>query len=157
MADYTTVRFELVINDAPKSLNAGGAGSRAHWAVANAEKKRWQGLILAQLLLCKVPKSMVRCRTDAEIVWRRNARRDSTNYLAPVVKPLADVLAPPRHLYHKIAGQRIAVPNHAPRWLEDDTDEFFQFNGLRFRVAPDELPPLVKAQLRIHLEADYAY
>lgn len=152
-------RVELAVNEAPSSVNAGGGGSRRHWAIANREKKRWEGMWLVQMLASRIPRGMVQCTANAEIVFRRKARRDSTNWLSPLIKPLADVLAPPASLYPKqlqVPGQpRVAVVNHAPRWLPDDTDEYFRFVGLVLRVAPDELPPLVKARTTVYLEATY--
>lgn len=151
--------FVLTHPEAPASVNAGGGGSRRHWAVGHREKKRWEGILLALLLKHKVPQGMTHCHATATIRWKsRSRRRDSTNYIAPVVKPLADVLAPSQFRYVKIGEQRIAQQNHAPRWLPDDTDEFFRFGGLAFEF-PDVWPhrdPRVKAELVVRLEATYS-
>lgn len=136
--------FVLTHPEAPGSLNAGGAGSRRHWAVGYNEKKKWEGVYLMLLLAAKVPKGMTFCEATATIRWKHKNRRDSTNYLAPVVKPLADVLAPPKS-------------SDRPRWLPDDTDEFFKFNGVTFEY-PEIWPfadPRVKSELVIQLVATY--
>lgn len=131
-------RFEFHINEAPKSLNAGGNGSRRHWAVGYREKARWEGLYLVELLAARVPKAMVWCKADAVIKWRRRARRDEENYRGPISKPLADAL---------VKGG----------YLPDDTSEFFRMGELRFVIDPlNDCSPLVKAQLVVTLEAHYA-
>lgn len=137
-------RFELRINEAPKSLNEGGNGSRRHWAVGYREKARWEGLYLAELMVNRVPRGMVRCTATALIRWRpvpqwgdNQDRRDIPNYSGPISKPLADSLVK--------AG-----------YISDDTPDFFKMGELTFAI--DSLPgcsPLVKAQLTIKLEAEY--
>ena len=151
--------FTLVHPEAPASSNAGGGGSRRHWGAAHAEKQRWQGIYLVLLLKERVPQGMEHCTVTATIRWKTKRRRDSTNYIAPIVKPLADVLAPPSHLYVKRAGERVAVPNVAPRWLPDDTDEYFKFAGLDFEYASagdwSYTDLRIKAELQVRLVARY--
>lgn len=130
--------FVLSYPEAPKSLNAGGAGSRRHWSVAHQEKRRWEGLYVMLLLAEGVPTGMGHCSLEATIRWKTRARRDSTNYIAPIVKPLADAL---------VKGG----------WLPDDTDEFFRFSGLTFEY-PDVWrysDPRVKSELVVCLRASY--
>lgn len=149
--------FTLVYHEVPKSVNAGGGGSRRHWAVGAREKKRWEEIFRGLLLEQNVPKGMDHCHADLKVFWRRRARRDSTNYIAPILKPLADVLAPPSYLYHGRGNARVVVSNPAPRWLADDTDEFFEFGRLIFEYPPSwpVTDPRVKAILQIRLEARY--
>lgn len=144
----------LIYHEAPKSLNAGGAGSRRHWSVAAREKQRWESVYRGLLLERNVPKGMDHCTADILIQWKQRRRRDATNYIAPVIKPLADVLAPPDRIQGPLRGVRIDNP--APRWLPDDTDEFFEFGRIRFEYPEWEHPdPRVKAILRVRLEARY--
>jgi hypothetical protein len=130
--------FVLTHGEAPKSMNAGGGGHRVHWATARDEKRRWEGIYTLLLLAERAPTHMEFCEAEATIRWKRRNHRDSTNYLAPVVKPLADAL---------VKGG----------WLPDDTDEFFKFEGVSFEY-PEEWPhrdPRVKAELVIRLVARY--
>ena len=144
--------FELVINEAPRSMN-----ERVHWRVVAADKTRWEEMFRLALMEQKVPRGMVHATAAAVIRWRRHARRDETNYIPGVVKPFADTLSPPTHLYHRIAKgmPRIAVANNAPRWLPDDTGDYFRFEGVTFDYNKDHLPEFVKAQTIVKLEAQY--
>lgn len=133
-----TETFVLTHLEAPKSMNAGGAGSRQHWAVGYREKQRWEGIYTMLLLGRRVPTGMASCTANAVIRWKNRNRRDSTNYIAPIVKPLADAL---------VKGG----------WLPDDTDEFFSFAGVAFEY-PEVWPfrdPRTKAELVVRLEASY--
>jgi hypothetical protein len=105
--------FVLTHREVPKSMNAGGGGSRVHWATARDEKRRWEGIYAMLLLAEKVPTHMARCEAEAIIRWKHRNRRDETNYIAAIVKPLADCL---------VKGA----------WLPDDTGEFFKFRGVTF-------------------------
>lgn len=153
--------FTLTYPEAPKSLNAGGAGSRRHWSVAHREKQRWQGIYTGLLREQNVPRGMAFCRASAVIQWKQRKvggrERDSTNYIAAIVKPLADVLAPPDHLFAGKGNARTAIPNPAPRWLADDNDEYFKWDGLRFEYPEpwESLDPRVKSVLLVHLRAEY--
>lgn len=140
-----TREFVLTHPDAPASINAGGAGSRRHWGAAHREKRKWEGIYLMLLLAAKAPKGMSFCEAEATVRWKHRNRRDSTNYIAPILKPLADVLAPPRG-------------SNQPRWLPDDTDEYFKFSGLTFEY-PEVWPyadPRVKSELVVRLSATYS-
>lgn len=130
--------FVLTHREVPKSMNAGGGGSRVHWATARDEKKRWEGIYAMLLLAERVPTHMQRCHAEAIIRWKNRNRRDETNYIASVVKPLADCL---------VKGG----------WLPDDTGEFFKFGGVTFEF-PSDWPhrdPRVKGELVIRLVATY--
>lgn len=108
--------FVLSHGDTPKSLNAGGAGSRAHWGVAHRQKKVWEGIWLAELLKQKVPKNMTHVNIAATIRWWYSAQprdHDVDNYLPGLLKPLQDCLVK--------AG-----------YIADDTPEFLTFTGLAF-------------------------
>ena len=138
-----TRTFVLTVRDCPKSVNAGGGGSRSHWSKAYAEKKRFEGLFLQQLMLERVPTGMTHCNASITVRWKRRNHRDKTNYYHPIVKPLADVLAPP--------------PNrHAMRWLPDDTQDYFQATLNDFEY-PDEWPEaaLYVVEMVVQLECEY--
>lgn len=131
--------FVLTHREVPKSMNAGGGGSRVHWATARDEKRRWEGVYALLLLAEKVPTHMEHCTARAIIRWKHRNRRDSTNYIASIVKPLADAL---------VKGG----------WLADDTDEYFTFGGVSFEY-PEEWPysdPRVKGELVIQIVAAYS-
>lgn len=121
--------YVIRIPEAPQSMNQGGGGSRAHYMAAAREKKRWQETFRQELTLAGVPHGMVYCDIDVRLSFKNKVPgggvRDSTNYYAPVVKPLADALAPSKMVFAKLpTGKRIAIKNDAPRWLPDDTDEY---------------------------------
>jgi hypothetical protein len=116
--------YALTVTEVPKSVNAGGGGSRSHHMAAHTEKKRWEGLYLQQLMIKRVPRGMIKCYASIEVAWRRRNHRDIENYRHPIVKPLADTLAPAKN-------------SHGPRWLPDDTEEFFVVEGLTF-VYPEK-------------------
>lgn len=102
----TTLTRTLVYDDAPKSLNAGGTGSRRHWSKGYREKKEWQGIWGMLLLAEKLPRGATHVRIHVRIDFDDSRRRDSENFRPAVSKPFADAL---------VAGG----------WLADDTDEFF--------------------------------
>jgi len=137
-----TRTYVLTLRECPKSVNAGGGGSRANHFVASREKRRWQGAFLAELMIAKVPKGMTHCKADVTIRWKHKNHRDLENYRHPVVKPLADTLAPPKG-------------SHAPRWLPDDTEEFFEVTGFRFEYPPEWPSILSKVELIVKLTATY--
>lgn len=141
--------FTLTHPEAPKSLNAGGAGSRRHWAVGFREKQKWAEVFATLLEIAKVPRGMSHCRLDAVIRWKTRRRRDVTNYTAPIVKPFADVLVSGAI----IKQHRLRI---AGGWLADDTDEFFTFGTLRFEH-PDHpwTNALGNAELVLVLAAAY--
>lgn len=130
--------FELIHYATPKSLNAGGAGSRRHWGAAYREKRFWQNEAAVALLVMKVPKGMSFCTMSAMMRWKHRRRRDPENYSAPLVKPYADELVK--------AG-----------YLPDDTDEFFRFAGLTFEVwDTDTWVGLAKSVTTVTLECTYS-
>lgn len=116
-----TRTFVLTYDEVPKSLNAGGTGSRRHWSVGHKEKKRWEGIWAMLLMVERAPRGMSMVRVEAVIEVADNRKRDSENFRSAISKPLADAL---------VSGG----------WLADDTDEFFRFDGVRIRNGV-ELPP----------------
>lgn len=106
--------FILSYDEVPKSLNAGGTGSRRHWSVGYKEKRQWEGIWAALLMAERAPRGMARARIEAMIEVEDNRRRDSENFRSAISKPFADAL---------VKGG----------WLPDDTDEFFKFDGVRIR------------------------
>jgi hypothetical protein len=138
----TSRSYRLVILDVPKSLNAGGAGSRSHWSAAHREKKQWEQRYGEQLMVAGVKRGMSFCEVSVQIAWRHRRRRDSTNYYAPVIKPFADVL---------VSGG----------FLVDDTDDFFKVGRFGF-IYPEQWPVLARDArgllpgfMVITLEAEY--
>lgn len=103
--------YTISFGETPKSLNAGGAGSRRHWAVGYKEKKRWQDIWTTLLLEAKVPKGMTRVQVNATLYFPTKHRRDVENYRTSLTKPLADAF---------VSGG----------WLPDDTAEFFTLGRL---------------------------
>lgn len=131
--------FVLTHREVPKSMNRGGGGSRVHWATARDEKRRWEGIYAMLLLAERVPVRMVFCTAKALVRWKRRNHADETNYISPIVKPLADAL-------------------QKGGWLPDDTGEYFKFEGVTFEY-PEEWPyrdPRVRSELVIQLVASYA-
>lgn len=104
--------YAIRVLEAPKSMNAGGGGSRVHWAKAHREKKQWEELFLAEFMVARMPRNPAYVEVEIVVNWRRDTGADSTNYFSAVVKPLAD------------ACQQWGLPN--------DTDEFFAVRGFRF-------------------------
>lgn len=137
----TVVTTHLItIREVPKSVNAGGGGARQHHFKAHQEKKRWEGLYLAELMVGRVAPSMCFCAVDIVVKWRRRNHRDVENYRHPVVKPLADAL---------VKG----------RYLKDDTEEWFAVKDFRFEYPEGPWPwphPGMTGYMDITLEAHYA-
>lgn len=103
----STLARTLVYDDAPKSLNAGGTGSRRHWSQGYREKRQWQGIWGMLLIAEKLPRGASHVRIYVRIDFDDNRRRDAENFRPAVSKPFADAL---------VAGG----------WLADDTAEFFE-------------------------------
>ena len=136
--------FVLSYDDTPKSLNAGGAGSRRHWGPAHKEKRRWEGCWGMLLIHHKVPRGMSRVRIEAALEFADNRRRDVENYRPDLAKALGDAL---------VKGG----------WLPDDTQEFFDLGMVRIISGVDLLPwPLnrasghIKSRTTVTIEAEYA-
>lgn len=130
--------FVITYDESPKSLNAGGAGSRRHWGAAHKEKRKWEGIYGMLLLQRRVPRGMSHCRVREVLLEFRHAnRRDASNYQAAIVKPFADCL---------VAGG----------WLADDTAEFFELEDVKISTFALEHPnPAVKSRITISIEATY--
>ena len=103
---------ELFYDDVPPSMNASASGYKGHWGSANREKKKWQAIWSAGLMVVQMP----RCRrVEAEAVLRFPImrRRDEGNYRMLLEKSLGDALQ-----------ERFLIP--------DDTPEYFSFKSVRF-------------------------
>lgn len=118
--------YTLSYGETPKSLNAGGTGSRRHWAVGYQEKKRWENIWHASLLEARVPKHMNCVTITAVLRFPTAHRRDVENYRSSLVKPLADAL---------VSGG----------WIPDDTAEFF--NLARLVIASERGRPMTMLTL----------
>ena len=126
-------RFIISHDEAPKSLNAGGTGSRQHWGAAHREKKRWEETYGVLLMEAEVPRDMLFCEIEAWLTFKENRRRDPENFRPAVAKPFADTL---------VAGG----------WLPDDTREFFNMRDMHIAVG---LKTGAKAKLAIQLDCRY--
>ena len=129
--------YVIHYDEVPKSLNAGGAGSRRHWSVANREKKRWEGIWLMLMLAKKIPRGMERCEIGVWLAFALPRRRDVENFRPAFNKPFADML---------VKGG----------YIPDDTAEFFNLASIE--ICPEKLQhahPLVKGRTTIKIEADY--
>lgn len=135
--------YVLSYDEVPKSLNAGGTGSRRHWSVGHKEKRRWEGVWAMLLMERRAPRHMVKVYVSALIEVEDNRKRDSENFRSAISKPLADAL---------VKGG----------WLPDDTDEFFTFGGVKIRNGVDLDLGMATDNRRVHgrtvvtLEAEYA-
>lgn len=109
-----TQTFVLTYDEVPKSLNAGGTGSRHHWSVGYKEKRRWEGVWGMLLMERRAPRGMAKVYVSAVIEVEDNKSRDVENFRSAITKPLADAM---------VKGG----------WLADDTDEFFDFGQLKIR------------------------
>lgn len=139
-----TETFVLTYSEVPKSLNAGGTGSRRHWSVGHREKRRWEGIWGMLLLERRVPRHAAKVYASAVIEVEDNRRRDVENFRSAITKPLADAL---------VKGG----------WLADDTDEFFEFGVLKVRNGVDledgmalALGRSVHGRTVVTLEVEYA-
>lgn len=125
--------YVISYDDAPKSLNAGGTGSKRHWSVGHKEKQMWEGIYGMLLIARKVPRGMSRVRIEVLLEFKHRNRRDEENYRSSVSKPFADAL---------VKGG----------WLADDTREFFELADFRIDSGV-ELP--TKARTTITIQAQY--
>jgi hypothetical protein len=128
--------FVLTYDEAPKSLNAGGAGSRSHWSKGYAEKRRWEGIWALLLIEGKVPRGMTHCSVEGLIEFVRAQRRDVENYRPALVKAFADALV------------------HGG-WLPDDEERFFVMAGLTLRAGMESGNPFVQGRTTLTLQATY--
>lgn len=110
--------FVLTYGETPKSLNAGGTGSRRHWSVGHKEKRQWEGIWGMLLLERRVPRHMVRVYVEVLLEYEDNRRRDAENFRSAISKPLADVLV-------KMG------------YIADDTSEFFEMGYVKIRSGVD--------------------
>jgi len=105
------VEFEW--DDLPRSVNAGGGGSRKHWGEAHKEKagkRGWDGIFAMLAIRAKLPRRLDRVVVSVELQFSDpGTRRDPENFRHPVVKPLADALVK--------AG-----------FIPDDTDNYFRID-----------------------------
>lgn len=141
--------YVLTHPGSPKSLNAGGAGSRQHWAIGYREKKYWTELWSALLENDGVPRGATHIRVDATIRWKIRRRRDVTNYIAPIVKPLADVFVDGTT---KLKKTSFVIQGG---WIPDDTDEFFTWGELTFEYPKPWTNQLSDSELLVRIRATY--
>ena len=130
--------FVITIPDCPQSVNQGGGGSRRHWAIGHKEKMRWQDRYATEFMVAGVRKRMVFCTIKVTVRWKYRFRRDSSNYFAPIFKPLLDALV-------------------SSGYIKDDTDEWVKIEPLKFEVAKDwsHPDPRVAAEMTVQLVAAY--
>lgn len=130
MADYT-----LVYDDAPKSVNQGGGGSRKGKYASHREKMEWEKIFGDLFMATRVPKPLGFTRLTIELQFVEKRGRDAENYRHPVVKPLLDAM--------KKGG-----------WLKDDTEDFVQVERVYLHEEPlVGASPLVKARTTITVQA----
>lgn len=134
--------FVLTVRNSPKSVNAGGGGSRVHHMAAAAEKKTWEGIFLMEMLAARVEKHMEFCAVYVTVRFKNRGGgkgRDVENFRHPVVKPLLDSL---------VKGG----------YLKDDTAEWVQVKDFELVEGCDpwdHRDPRVKSEMVIKLEASY--
>lgn len=110
--------YVMTIADVPKSINHGGGGARRHWSVAHKEKMKWQDRFAVEFTVAGVHKKMQFCTVTVTVRWKYKLRRDSSNYFAPIFKPLLDALV-------------------SSGYIKDDTDEWVKIEPLKFEVASE--------------------
>ena len=134
----TRETYVMTIAGCPKSVNHGGGGARQHWANAHREKMKWQDTYSMELLAAGVQKQMQFCKVEVTVRWKYKHRRDSTNYFAPIFKPLLDAL---------VSG----------KYIKDDTDEWVKVEPLKFEIANhwDYADPRIGAEMIVKLEGSY--
>jgi len=130
--------FVVTHNDVPKSLNAGGTGSRRHWSAGADEKKAWEGVYAFLFIAAKIPRGMTSCKVEATIRWKRRNHRDKENFRPALAKPLADSLV------------------HGG-WLPDDTEAEFDLASFDFEYPEvwEVADPRVRGVLVLKLTATY--
>jgi hypothetical protein len=134
--------YVITVRGTPKSVNEGGGGARVNHFAAHSEKKKWEGLIMMELLAARVPKPMQFCTVSVTLHFKNKSGgkgRDKENFRHPVIKPLADAL---------VAGG----------YLKDDGEEWFTVGDFELEVGPEEWPfrdPRLKSYMDIKLEAQY--
>lgn len=134
----TTAVVDLNVYIAPKSMNAGGGGSRVHWAHAYRDKRIWEQAIMGEFQVQRVPRGAELVLADVVTHWKRREGADVTNYFASIIKPLAD------------ACQQWGL-------IEDDTDDFFRVGSFTFDYPETWLKafPRLRGYVSIHLEVTY--
>lgn len=134
--------YLITVRGTPKSVNDGGGGARVNHFAGHREKKRWEGLIMMELLAARVPKPMQFCTVSVTLHFKNRSGgkgRDVENFRHPVIKPLADAL---------VAGG----------YIKDDREEWFVVGDFKIEVGPEEWPfydPRLKSYMDIKLEAQY--
>ena len=127
--------FTLVYDDVPKSINAGGGGSRKNHFASHRDKMRWEGIFGYLFMAAKVPKPLGFTRVTVELQFRDRRRRDAENFRQPVIKPLLDAMT-------------------KGGWLEDDTEDFVQVERVYLIDEPlKDASPLTKARMTITIQA----
>lgn len=129
-----TRTYVLTVREAPKSNNRPAANRN----MAHAEKKRWQGLLLSELMVARVERGMTFVTATVEVRWRRRNHQDIENFHQAVSKPLADAL---------VSGG----------YLKDDTQDWFKLADMT-AIYPKEWPhkdPRSKAETVIRLDCEY--
>jgi len=133
--------YVLTLKATPKSINAGGGGTRSNKYAAHREKKHWEGQFLLELLANKVQRGMqfVAVTVTLRFHHRSGKGRDAENWRQPVIKPLLDAL-------------------QAGGYLENDTEEFVKVVDVTLEDGVADWPhadPRIKSEMIVQLEAQY--
>lgn len=107
--------YRLIIPACPPSLNR--VGGQGHWRRWYEAKKRWQALLLGQLIAIDLPKDLGAVTASAQLRYPNRRRRDSDNHSALIAKSLGDAL-------------------QQGGYLEDDTPQHYQFEPVCFAHGP---------------------
>jgi hypothetical protein len=101
----------------PPSFNAGGSGTN-RFTYQNT-KKLWEGLLIEQLTLVRLPKPLGGVDVEGIMGFPDRTRRDQGNFRVLIEKILGDAL---------VEGG----------WLEDDSWDYYEFGGLAARYDKGE-------------------
>ena len=115
------LRAVLTYEDTPPSLNAMGSGNRFAY---QRNKKRWGGIFEGELMVARLPRSLVRVEAAATITFTQRRGRDEGNFRFFIEKALGD-----------------ALQNGG--WLPNDTPEHYRFGAVEFRIGDAPLTVVV--------------
>jgi hypothetical protein len=107
---------------APGPIVSINAERNQHWGSTGPARRVWRDAVYSYVRHAKLPTGLARVRVDLCLQFPTNARRDTSNYEAPIAKPCVDAIGPP--IRYTRSGKTVTglgyglIPDDTPDYLD---------------------------------------